>query len=106
MRFNDDELEEYIVIKAIRDYNHCKFSSTELFLMEGVGAQEWYDELEASKFVMEETRPYQYEGYYANLKEDMNTPAPVPEISLPSFSLTAGVKLMIASSLSLIVFGT
>lgn len=78
----------------------------ELFLMEGVGAQEWYDELEASKFVMEETRPYQYEGYYANLKEDMNTPAPVPEISLPSFSLTAGVKLMIASSLSLIVFGT
>jgi hypothetical protein len=36
MRFNDDELEEYIIIKAIRDYNHCKFSSTELFLMEGI----------------------------------------------------------------------
>lgn len=42
----------------------------ELFLMEGVGAQEWYDEMEANQFVMEETRPYQYTGYYANLKED------------------------------------
>jgi len=36
MRFNDDELEEYIIIKAIRDYNHSKFSNTELYLMEGI----------------------------------------------------------------------
>ena len=36
MHFDDDELEEYIIIKAIRDYNHSKFSNQELFLIEGV----------------------------------------------------------------------
>ena len=36
MQIDDDLLEEYIIIKAIRDYNHSKFSNVELFLIEGV----------------------------------------------------------------------
>jgi hypothetical protein len=36
MRFDDDALEEYIIIKAIRDYNFSKFSQIELYLIEGI----------------------------------------------------------------------
>ena len=36
MRYDEDTLEEYIMIKAIRDYNHSKFSQTELYLIEGI----------------------------------------------------------------------
>jgi hypothetical protein len=36
MRFDDDTLEDYIMIKAIRDYNFSKFSQIELYLIEGI----------------------------------------------------------------------
>ena len=100
-----DELEKHVNSINIGQV-YAMEDTGELFLMEGVGAQEWYDELEASKFVMEETRPYQYTGYYTNLKEE-NGPASVPELTMPSFSFDgAKAKFMIASSLSLITLGT
>ena len=33
--YSEEELEEYIVLKAVRDFNHSKFATTEHILIEG-----------------------------------------------------------------------
>lgn len=34
--YEEEELEEYIILKAVRDYNHSKFATEEHILIEGV----------------------------------------------------------------------
>lgn len=33
--YEEEELEEYIILKAVRDYNHSKFAAEEHLLIEG-----------------------------------------------------------------------
>jgi dynein heavy chain len=35
INYSEEELEEYIVLKAVRDFNHSKFADTEHILIEG-----------------------------------------------------------------------
>ena len=34
--YDEDELEEYIILKAVRDYNHSKFAADDHVIIEGV----------------------------------------------------------------------
>jgi len=34
--YDEDELEEYIILKAVRDYNHSKFSQDDHIIIEGI----------------------------------------------------------------------
>ena len=34
--YSKEELEEYIILKAVRDFNHSKFATEEHLLIEGV----------------------------------------------------------------------
>ena len=34
--YEEEELEEYIILKAVRDYNHSKFAADDHVIVEGV----------------------------------------------------------------------
>ena len=34
--YDEEELEEYIILKAVRDYNHSKFATEEHVIIEGI----------------------------------------------------------------------
>jgi hypothetical protein len=34
--YEEEELEEYIILKAVRDYNHSKFAEADHIIIEGV----------------------------------------------------------------------
>jgi hypothetical protein len=36
MQYDEEELEEYIILKAVRDFNHSKFATEEHIIIEGI----------------------------------------------------------------------
>ena len=71
-------------------------TSGELYLLEGANDQKWLDDLEASKFRLEETKPGQYHYVATDDPADDSDGSTNPILTLPTFSLTAATKVFVS----------
>lgn len=67
-------------------------TSGELYLLEGADDQKWLDDLEATKFRLEETAPGQYHYVAKEDPKDNKDTSNDPIVTLPTFSITAATK--------------